>query len=99
MKNSLSDGSEFCFFEGDIFKSVIIFAEVTLDVDNCVIMGKKYHAISDNQRTLKDPAVACITNDGLHALVGDEGLLTGTMSVDAYFDELIEQVRQDYEAI
>ena len=73
-----------------------IFAEATFGVEKCVIMGKKYSAVSGKPRTLEDPAAACINNDGLRTLVGDEGMLTGTMSVDAYFDELIEQVRQDY---
>ncbi len=61
-------------------------------------MGKKYSEVSDKQRTLEDPA-ACISNNSLHALVGEERILEGTMSVDAYFDELIEQVRQDYAAL
>ena len=76
-----------------------IFAEVTFGVDYCVIMGKKYPTVSDKQQRLEDPVAACINDEGLHALVGDEGVLAGTMSVDAYFDELIEQVRQDYAAL
>ena len=65
-----------------------------------VIMGKKYSDVSVKQRVLKEPvAASCIAKDGLHVLVGDEGVIASTLSVDEYFDELIEQVRRDYAAI
>ena len=58
-------------------------------------MGKKYSETSDKQRRLEDPAAVCTAN----ALVEEGGTLAGTMSVDEYFDTLIDQVRKDYEAI
>ena len=62
-------------------------------------MRKKYSEITDNRRNLEDPAAVSLTNDGLHALAGEEGVMTSTLSVDEYFDELIEKVRQDYAAV
>ena len=62
-------------------------------------MEKKYSKISDKQRRLEDPAAVCVASDSLHALAGDEGVLESTMSVDEYFDELIDQVRKDYAAV
>ena len=62
-------------------------------------MGKKYSKISDKQRHLDDPAAVCVASDSLHALAEDKGVLESTMSVDEYFDELIDQVRKDYAAV
>ena len=62
-------------------------------------MGKKYSDISAKQRTLEEPAAVCVANDSLHALAGEEGIMERTMSVDEYFDELMERVRKDYEAV
>lgn len=64
-------------------------------------MGKKYSDVSKKQRILEEPAAAAafIAKDGPHTLVGDEGGIASTMSVDEYFDELLEQVRRDYAAV
>ena len=70
-----------------------------LFVLNSVIMGKKYSKVSEKQRALEDPAAVCVASDSLHALAEDEGVLESTMSVDEYFDELIDQVRKDYAAV
>ena len=63
-------------------------------------MTKRYPKIEERPQELEDPAVAY--GKGLNFSVPGTGTSTrdsvmgSTMSVDEYFDELIEQVRQDY---
>ena len=64
-------------------------------------MRKRYPVISDEQRVVEDPAM-CVAQDSLHVPVksgAEERVMASTVSVDEYFDELISQVRKDYEAL
>lgn len=63
-------------------------------------MEKRYPTTEDKPQMLEEPTVVYGRGLGCEApLVGDsirERVLASTMSVDEYFDELIEQVRHDY---
>lgn len=66
-------------------------------------MGKKYIKKTDGQRLLDDSASISLVHEGLYAPVaeGSSGnkIMADTKSVDEFFDELISQVRKDYETI
>ena len=63
----------------------------------------KYPTFDDQQHKLEEPDVAY--NESVshiaptHGMSTREKLKMNTMSVDEYFDELIDQVRHDYAAI
>ncbi len=54
-----------------------------------MIMAKGYPVLEDKPHVLEEPAVA-------YGISTRERVIAGTVSVDEYFDELIEKVRQDY---
>ena len=63
-------------------------------------MAKTHPTIEKNQQTLAEPTVAYGRTSGYTVPVPGsstcEKVLASTMSVDEYFDELIEQVHHDY---
>ena len=52
-------------------------------------MAKRYPVKEEQPHVLEEPAVA-------YGVSTRERVTTSTVSVDEYFDELIEKVRQDY---
>ena len=52
-------------------------------------MTKRYPIIEEKPQVLEEPAVA-------YGISTREQVIASTVSVDEYFDELIEKVRQDY---
>ena len=52
-------------------------------------MAKRYPVKEEQPHVLEVPAVA-------YGVSSRERMMTSTVSVDEYFDELIEKVRQDY---
>lgn len=54
-----------------------------------MVMAKRYPKIEVESQLLEEPAVA-------YGISNRERVMERTMSVDEYFDELIEKVRQDY---
>lgn len=54
------------------------------------VMAKRYPTKEDKPLVLEEPAVA-------YGISTRERVMASTVSVDEYFDELIEKVRQDYE--
>ena len=54
-----------------------------------MVMAKRYPKIEVEPQLLEEPAVA-------YGISNRERIMESTMSVDEYFDELIEKVRQDY---
>ena len=52
-------------------------------------MAKRYPITEENPHVLEEPAVA-------YGISARERVMADTVSVDEYFDELIEKVRQDY---
>ena len=67
-------------------------------------MSKKtYPEIQNKTTTAAEPVVACAVQgisrapkESMTTDLSEEELLSGTMSVDAYFDELISLVHKDY---
>ena len=53
------------------------------------VMAKRYSINEDKPHLLEEPAVA-------YGISAREQVMASTVSVDEYFDELIEKVRQDY---
>jgi len=53
------------------------------------IMAKRYPVKEEQPHVLEEPAVA-------YGISTRERVMASTVSVDEYFDELIEKVRQDY---
>lgn len=53
------------------------------------VMAKRYPVKEERPRVLEEPAVA-------YGISTFERVISSTVSVDEYFDELIEKVRQDY---
>ena len=53
------------------------------------IMAKRYPVKEEQPHVLEEPAVA-------YGVSTPERVMTSTVSVDEYFDELIEKVCQDY---
>ena len=53
------------------------------------IMAKRYPVKEEHPQFLEEPAVA-------YGISPRERVIASTVSVDEYFDELIEKVRQDY---
>ena len=53
------------------------------------IMAKRYPVKEEQPYVLEEPAVA-------YGISTRERVMTSTVSVDEYFDELIEKVRQEY---
>lgn len=54
-----------------------------------MVMAKRYPKTEVEPQLLEEPAVA-------YGISNRERVMESTMSVDEYFDELIEKVRQDY---
>ena len=52
-------------------------------------MAKRYPVKEEQPYVLEEPAVA-------YGISTRERVMTSTVSVDEYFDELIEKVRQEY---
>ena len=52
-------------------------------------MAKRYPVKEEKLQALEEPAVA-------YGISTRERVMTSTVSVDEYFDELIEKVRQEY---
>jgi len=52
-------------------------------------MAKRYPVNEEQPHVLEEPAVA-------YGISAPERVMASTVSVDEYFDELIEKVRQDY---
>ena len=52
-------------------------------------MAKRYPIIDEKPQVLEEPAVA-------YGISTRERVMASTVSVDEYFDELIENVHQDY---
>ncbi|MBQ7750013.1 MAG: hypothetical protein IJR77_02175 [Bacteroidales bacterium] len=52
-------------------------------------MAKRYPKIIEEPQRLEEPAVP-------YGISARERVIASTVSVDEYFDELIEKVRQDY---
>jgi len=52
-------------------------------------MAKRYPIIDEKPQVLEEPAVA-------YGISTRERVMASTVSVDEYFDELIEKVHQDY---
>ena len=53
------------------------------------VMAKRYPKMEVKPQLLEEPAVA-------YGISTRERVMTSTVSVDEYFDELIEKVRQEY---
>ena len=53
------------------------------------VMAKRYPIIDEKPQVLEEPAVA-------YGISTRERVMASTVSVDEYFDELIEKVHQDY---
>ena len=53
------------------------------------VMAKRYSTNEDMPHVLEEPAVA-------YGISARERVMASTLSVDEYFDELIDRVRQDY---
>jgi len=53
------------------------------------VMAKRYPVNEEQPQVLEEPAVA-------YGISAPERVMASTVSVDEYFDELIEKVRQDY---
>ena len=53
------------------------------------VMAKRYPIKEDKLQALEEPAVA-------YGISTRDHVMANTMSVDEYFDELIDRVRQDY---
>lgn len=53
------------------------------------VMTKRYPKKEEKLQVLEEPAAA-------YGISGRELAMASTVSVDEYFDELIEKVRQDY---
>lgn len=53
------------------------------------VMSKRYPKKEEKPQVLEEPSVA-------YGISGRELTMASTVSVDEYFDELIEKVRQDY---
>ena len=53
------------------------------------VMAKRYPVKNEKRQVLEEPAVA-------YGISACERVMASTVSVDEYFDELIEKVRQDY---
>ena len=56
---------------------------------NTMIMAKRYPVKEEKPHVLEEPAAA-------YGISARERVMASTVSVDEYFDELIEKVRQDY---
>ncbi len=54
-----------------------------------LVMVKRYPIIEEKPQVLEEPAVA-------YGISTRERVMASTVSVDEYFDELIENVHQDY---
>jgi hypothetical protein len=54
-----------------------------------LVMAKRYPIIEEKPQVLEEPAVA-------YGISTRERVMASTVSVDEYFDELIENVHQDY---
>ena len=54
-----------------------------------LVMVKRYPIIEEKPQVLEEPAVA-------YGISTRERVMASTVSVDEYFDELIEKVHQDY---
>lgn len=54
-----------------------------------IVMAKRYPKMEVKPQLLEEPAVA-------YGISTRECVMASTVSVDEYFDELIEKVRQDY---
>lgn len=54
-----------------------------------MVMAKRYPVKEEKSQVLEEPAVA-------YGISAHERVMSSTVSVDEYFDELIEKVRQDY---
>ena len=52
-------------------------------------MAKRYSVKEEQPKVLEEPAVA-------YGISTRERVMVSTVSVDEYFDELIEKVRRDY---
>ena len=53
------------------------------------VMAKRYPVKEEKPQVLEEPAVA-------YGISARERVMASTLSVDEYFDELIDRVRQDY---
>lgn len=53
------------------------------------VMAKRYSVKEEQPKVLEEPAVA-------YGISTRERVMVSTVSVDEYFDELIEKVRRDY---
>ena len=54
-----------------------------------LVMVKRYPIIEEKPQVLEEPAVA-------YGISTRERVMASTVSVDEYFDDLIENVHQDY---
>jgi len=54
-----------------------------------IVMAKRYPMKEEHPQVLEESAVA-------YGISTRERVMASTVSVDEYFDELIEKVRQDY---
>lgn len=54
-----------------------------------MVMAKRYPVKEEKPQALEEPSVA-------YGVSTRERVMASTMSVDEYFDELIDRVRQDY---
>lgn len=54
-----------------------------------MVMAKRYSIQEEKPQVLEEPAVA-------YGISTRERVMASTVSVDEYFDELIDKVRQDY---
>ena len=54
-----------------------------------IVMAKRYPKKEVKPQLLEEPAVA-------YGISARERVMASTLSVDEYFDELIDRVRQDY---
>lgn len=54
-----------------------------------IVLAKRYPKIIEEPQRLEEPAVP-------YGISARERVIASTVSVDEYFDELIEKVRQDY---
>lgn len=54
-----------------------------------MVMAKRYPVKEEKSQVLEEPAV-------VYGVSTRERVTAGTISVDEYFDELIDRVRQDY---
>ena len=54
-----------------------------------MVMAKRYPVKEEKSQVLEEPTVA-------YGISPRERVMASTVSVDEYFDELIDKVRQDY---